>query len=68
MVAPDKEHLRPYNVNSDLFDSLGHLVGGMLEVNDPRINPPFKGWSTNIPPTQTNNVTEHEIRISGDSQ
>lgn len=63
MVPTSGEHLRPYNFGSDLFDDNGHLIGGPLKTNDPRTDPPFNGWATNIPPIPTSKFDENENHL-----
>ena len=63
MATPDKEHLRPYNANSDLFDPSGRLVDGPLKVNDPRTDPPFNGWVNNSQTELNNTPTEDTDKL-----
>jgi len=63
MILPDREHLRPYNDKSELFDPSGRLVDGPLKVNDPRTDHPFNGW-VNTSPTELNNTaTENTDKL-----
>ena len=57
------EHHLPHNHNSALFDPSGHLVGGTLEINNPRTTPLFDGWEEyKLPLVTPKSATEHDSR------